>query len=87
MGKKEKATKKDAGSDSEHEEQTINVNNIAPIAHPLAGKKLQKRLLKVVKKGAFYSRQSMSDRVASKSKHIKRGVKEVVKSLRKGEKG
>ncbi|ODQ82239.1 hypothetical protein BABINDRAFT_158875 [Babjeviella inositovora NRRL Y-12698] len=43
-------------------------------AKPLAPKKLNKKVLKTVKK-------------ASKAKHVKRGVKEVVKSLRKGEKG
>lgn len=43
-------------------------------AKPLASKKLNKKILKTVKK-------------ASKAKHVKRGVKEVVKALRKGEKG
>jgi H/ACA ribonucleoprotein complex subunit 2 len=47
---------------------------VSPIATPLAGKKLTKRLQKVVKKAAG-------------AKVLKRGVKEVVKALRKGEKG
>lgn len=47
---------------------------LLPFAHPLAPKKLNKKVLKTVKK-------------ASKAKHVKRGVKEVVKALRKGEKG
>lgn len=47
---------------------------ILPFAKPLAPKKLNKKALKIVKK-------------ASKAKHVKRGVKEVVKALRKGEKG
>jgi len=47
---------------------------ISKIAFPLAGKKLTKKLLKITKKG-------------SKDKAVRRGVKEVVKALRKGEKG
>ncbi|KAI8876759.1 L30e-like protein [Backusella circina FSU 941] len=47
---------------------------LSPIAHPLADKKLSKKLYKTVKK-------------ASKVKHIRRGVKEVGKALRKNEKG
>lgn len=47
---------------------------LLPFAKPLAPKKLNKKVLKTIKK-------------ASKAKHVKRGVKEVVKSLRKGEKG
>ena len=44
------------------------------IAKPLANKKITKKLHKLVKK-------------ASQAKFVKRGVKEVVKALRKGEKG
>ncbi|WFD35334.1 snoRNA-binding protein [Malassezia cuniculi] len=48
---------------------------LSPIAQPLADAPLIKKLFKTVKK-------------ASKNRgHVKRGVKEVVKSLRKGEKG
>lgn len=47
---------------------------VLSFAKPLAPKDLNKKVLKTVKK-------------ASKAKHVKRGVKEVVKSLRKGEKG
>mmetsp|Transcript_30951 Transcript_30951/g.86450 ORF Transcript_30951/g.86450 Transcript_30951/m.86450 type:complete len:141 (+) Transcript_30951:179-601(+) len=47
---------------------------VSPIANPLAGKKLHKKLFKVVKKAAA-------------AKMLRRGVKEVVKALRKGEKG
>ncbi|KAL7424870.1 snoRNA-binding protein [Cryptotrichosporon argae] len=47
---------------------------IAAIAVPLAPKKLSKKVLKTVKR-------------ASKARQLKRGVKEVVKALRKGEKG
>ncbi|KAJ4961556.1 hypothetical protein NE237_021466 [Protea cynaroides] len=47
---------------------------LAPIAKPLAGKKLCKRALKLVRR-------------ASEHKCLKRGVKEVVKSIRRGNKG
>ncbi|KAI3634522.1 hypothetical protein MIR68_007433 [Amoeboaphelidium protococcarum] len=55
-------------------EVEINMANMVPIAHPFADQKLTKKLFKVVKK-------------ATKAKHVKRGVKEVVKAIRKGEKG
>jgi len=47
---------------------------IAPIAHPMAGKKLHKKVFKVVSK-------------AAKAKILRRGVKEVVKAIRKGQGG
>lgn len=47
---------------------------VLPFSKPLASKKLNKKVLKSVKK-------------ASKTKQARRGVKEVVKALRKGEKG
>lgn len=47
---------------------------LAVIAQPLAGGKLQRRLLKLVRKSA-------------KEKALKRGVKEVVKGIRKNIKG
>ena len=50
------------------------VQLVGPIAKPLASKKLCKRLMKVVKK-------------AQKVKRLRRGVKEVVKALRKNQKG
>ena len=55
----------------EYQEKIKLVN---AISHPLASEKLNKKLLKVVKK-------------ATKAKQVKRGVKEVVKGLRKGVKG
>ncbi|CAK7326460.1 unnamed protein product [Dovyalis caffra] len=65
-------------SDSETERSNIKekkkITTLAPIAKPLAGKKLCKRTLKLVRK-------------ASESKCLKRGVKEVVKSVRRGHKG
>ncbi|XP_010261797.1 PREDICTED: H/ACA ribonucleoprotein complex subunit 2-like protein [Nelumbo nucifera] len=65
------------GSDSETEKsqkERKKLLALAPIAKPLAGKKLCKRTLKLVRR-------------ASESKCVKRGVKEVVKSIRRGNKG
>nr|QOC60437.1 HRCS2L [Betula platyphylla] len=64
------------GSDSEAEKvkERKKLLAIAPIAKPLAGKKLCKRTLKLVRRAAEH-------------KCLKRGVKEVVKSIRRGHKG
>ncbi|KAL6182960.1 hypothetical protein ACLB2K_044371 [Fragaria x ananassa] len=68
------------GSDSEMEKshqkerERKKTQALAPIAKPLAGKKLGKRTLKLVRKAAEH-------------KCLKRGVKEVVKSIRRGQKG
>jgi len=66
------------GDESKTEEPTLDyeelVKRVCAIAKPLAGRKLTKRLYKTVKK-------------ASKAKSLRRGVKEVAKALRKGEKG
>ncbi|KAF9624772.1 hypothetical protein IFM89_013853 [Coptis chinensis] len=66
------------GSDSEAEKSSQKerkkITALAPIATPLAGKKLCKKTLKLVRK-------------AAESKCLKRGVKEVVKSIRRGNKG
>ncbi|KAI3777490.1 hypothetical protein L1987_47290 [Smallanthus sonchifolius] len=68
------------GSDSEgdrsahKEKEKKKLHALAPIAKPLAGKKLSKRTLKLVRKAAEH-------------KCLKRGVKEVVKSIRRGNKG
>ncbi|XVF11696.1 hypothetical protein REPUB_Repub08aG0050000 [Reevesia pubescens] len=56
------------------EEKKKKILAIAPIAKPLAGKKLSKKTLKLVRKAAEH-------------KCLKRGVKEVVKSIRRGHKG
>ncbi|KAJ0756932.1 putative 50S ribosomal protein L30e [Helianthus annuus] len=65
-------------SDSEAEKsahkEKKKLQALAPIAKPLAGKKLSKRTLKLVRKAAEH-------------KCLKRGVKEVVKSIRRGNKG
>ncbi|KAK4257292.1 hypothetical protein QN277_006898 [Acacia crassicarpa] len=68
------------GSDSEaeksvqKEKEKKKMLGLSPIAKPLAGKKLCKRTLKLVRR-------------ASEHKCLKRGVKEVVKSIRRGHKG
>jgi H/ACA ribonucleoprotein complex subunit 2 len=66
------------GSDSEAEKSATKekkkIQALAPIAKPLAGKKLCKRTLKLVRRAAEH-------------KCLKRGVKEVVKSIRRGNKG
>ncbi|OQR98345.1 ribosomal protein L7Ae/L30e/S12e/Gadd4 [Thraustotheca clavata] len=50
------------------------VKHVSVIANPLANKKLTKKVYKLIKK-------------STKVKCTKRGVKEVVKAIRKGEKG
>ncbi|CAH9074361.1 unnamed protein product [Cuscuta epithymum] len=68
------------GSDSETEKSAQKEREkkkllaLAPIAKPLAGKKLSKRTFKLVRR-------------AAENKCLKRGVKEVVKSIRRGHKG
>ncbi|KAJ4823568.1 hypothetical protein Tsubulata_029683 [Turnera subulata] len=67
------------GSDSEAEkhhekDKKKKVLALAPIAKPLAGKKLSKKTLKLIRR-------------AAENKCLKRGVKEVVKSIRRGHKG
>ena len=76
MGKKDKAEKKQkAGAgDEDEDEGSTKQRLVSPIATPLAGKKLAKKALKTVKK-------------AAKAKMIRRGVKEVVKALKKGDQG
>lgn len=61
-------------SSEEDNQVEFSDDTLAIIAKPLASPKLQKRLFKLTKK-------------ASKDKHLKRGVKEVVKAIRKGVKG
>ncbi|KAG2207296.1 hypothetical protein INT46_004392 [Mucor plumbeus] len=70
--KKEKKVKPTKMETSDNEEEAPRFQS--PIAHPLAEKKLVKKIYKTIKK-------------ASKVKHVRRGVKEVGKALRKGEKG
>lgn len=58
--------------DGDEQDDSRPRGEISAIAVPLAGKKLVKKLYKVAKKAAA-------------SKMLKRGVKEVVKALRKGD--
>tara|TARA_B110001452_G_scaffold167438_1_gene139882 strand:- start:821 stop:1291 length:471 start_codon:yes stop_codon:yes gene_type:complete len=76
MGKKDKEekTKKPKGDDDDDDDGPAKIRLVSPIASPLAGKKLTKKALKTIKK-------------AAKVKMIRRGVKEVVKAIKKGEKG
>ncbi|KAI9032745.1 50S ribosomal protein L30e-like protein [Phycomyces nitens] len=69
--KKEKKVKQES-MDVDSEVETVRY--LSPIAHPLAEKKFTKKIFKTIKK-------------AGKAKHVRRGVKEVGKALRKGEKG
>ena len=63
----------DTESKSESKKETVPTY-VSPIAKPLANKSLEKKVLKLIKK-------------AAKAKCTRRGVKEVVKSIRKNEKG
>merc|ERR1712153_62885 len=71
MGKKDKTPKNEAESADEEDDKEIEVQ---PFCEPLAESKLAKKLFKVIKK-------------AMKTKQVLRGVKEVVKAVRKGTKG
>uniref|UniRef100_A0A7S2RHT0 H/ACA ribonucleoprotein complex subunit 2 n=1 Tax=Eucampia antarctica TaxID=49252 RepID=A0A7S2RHT0_9STRA len=72
---KKSSRKSSSGGDKivgkEYEER---IRHVSIISQPLASKKSTKRAHKLVKK-------------ASSVKHIRRGVKEVVKGIRKGDKG
>ena len=82
--KKDKKDKKrpSEGGDAKEKKQKLDddddapkkVRLVSPIANPLADKKLTKKVLKGVK-------------AAAGAKLIRRGVKEVVKALKKGEQG
>lgn len=100
--KKEKSSKKDkegkeASSSSRKEKEKdleIPADHLSPIAHPLAGKKLAKKTLKTVKKVCATAQcapsaplADLEDLQAARARHVKRGVKEVVKALKKNEKG
>ena len=66
----------DVNRSSLSQDETVDPNppTLTPIASPLAPKKLHKKILKTTKK-------------SSKARQLRRGVKEVVKALRKGEQG
>mmetsp|Transcript_14636 Transcript_14636/g.16748 ORF Transcript_14636/g.16748 Transcript_14636/m.16748 type:complete len:152 (+) Transcript_14636:220-675(+) len=71
MGSDDKEKTSSKNDPPSYEERVRHVNIISK---PLASKKSTKKIHKLVKK-------------ASSKKHIRRGVKEVVKGLRKGDKG
>jgi H/ACA ribonucleoprotein complex subunit 2 len=91
------------GSDTETEKKKKMALALAPIAQPLAKDKLSKRTLKLVRRGPwgfpfflfaanqnFFALGLIMLRfgfAASEAKCLKRGVKEVVKSIRRGNKG
>ena len=91
MGKKkehkdeeaQEQAEEEAAAKTEGDKSTVKVEEksyeelvtlVNAIAKPMAGRKLTKKLYKIVKK-------------SQKAKRLKRGVREVVKGLRKGEKG
>ena len=72
------------------EDAEIPVETLSPIAHPLAGKKLAKKVHKCVKKGKacrYFFCTKFNASVGAKTRNVRRGVKEVVKGVKKGEKG
>ncbi|KAK9477362.1 hypothetical protein V1514DRAFT_334193 [Lipomyces japonicus] len=71
--KKKRKTSNVTGAEAE-DNYDARLPAVLSFAKPLASKKLNKKTLKTIKK-------------AAKAKHVKRGVKEVIKSLRKGDKG
>ena len=77
-------------SPKKEDEIAVPIEDLSPIAHPLAQKKLLKKLQKTVKRGkSLWFRAGCGSWffVASKARQVKRGVKEVAKAIRKGEKG
>ncbi|KAK4050989.1 snoRNA-binding protein [Microbotryomycetes sp. JL201] len=100
---KAKKSKKDKSSSKDEDAAVteVAIESLVPIAKPLAVKKTGKHVLKLVKKvaaeldgGANQDASAsparshpLHETTASKTRHLKRGVKEVVKSIRKGEKG
>ena len=84
-----KNAKSDNESTSESKQESVPVF-VSPIAKPLAGKSLEKKVFKLVKKGRLTWQWwiwLVIVCVAAKAKCTRRGVKEVVKSIRKNEKG
>ena len=70
--------------------------NLQPFANPLASKKLTKKIYKIVRKGLIKTRIKlpfcfiffhMLNSTASNVKNLSRGIRDVNKRLRKGDKG
>ncbi|XP_031566694.1 H/ACA ribonucleoprotein complex subunit 2-like protein [Actinia tenebrosa] len=77
MAKKDKNNKQEEDGENKDESRPDYdelASKVTVISKPLASRKLTKKVYKVVKK-------------ATKAKSLRRGVKEVVKAIRKGEKG
>lgn len=72
--KKKKARTSEGGEEKGEKSYEDRVKAINVISSPLASKKSTKRIHKLVRK-------------ASSAKHVRRGVKELVKGVRKGDKG
>lgn len=78
MPKKEKKEKESSKAEKQ-------ISTLAAIASPLADAKLTRRALKLTKKG----KNSVFDQLleAAAEKSVRKGVKEVTKAIRKGQKG
>lgn len=88
--KKDKKIKKEKMDVDAKEDDVLRFTS--PIAHPMADDKLNKKIFKTVKKGLYCAivgsiLETLTLYIASKVKHVRRGVKEVSKAIRKGEKG
>lgn len=70
----------------EMEGEEVIVNKSA-IADPIFGGKLLERCLKLVKKVQEYEKEGNKEKGGKKVRYIRRGVHEVTKSIRKGQKG
>jgi H/ACA ribonucleoprotein complex subunit 2 len=87
-------SKKSKSDDLEPGTPEVTSVFVSPMAKPLAGKKLHKKIFKAVRKGACTARGCVNwwhcdvwRGAATEAKLLKRGVKEVVKAIRKGSKG
>ncbi|KAG5440851.1 hypothetical protein PCK2_000006 [Pneumocystis canis] len=96
MGKNKKQEKSEKSVKTLHPDQThetsdsdASTDSVSPIARPLVPKKLRKKVFKTLKRGMFIliSFLFILSIIASQVKHVQRGVKEVVKALKRGEKG
>jgi len=73
MGKSKRESEANGEGDKESKWDEL-VSQIEPIANPLASRKMTKKLFKIIKK-------------AQKQKNLYKGVREVQKFIRKGQKG
>ncbi|KAF7456087.1 putative 60S ribosomal protein L7a [Cryptosporidium felis] len=68
----------------EGEQEAVNKS---PIADPILSGKLLERCLKLVKKVQEYEKEERKEKTDKKVRYVRRGVHEVTKSIRKGQKG